>query len=854
MPSAKHWMPVQYNHKLSNNWCMKKFLTLFMATWLTITMFAQPQTKLPILTTSSGTGETMSMPAHEKAKRLLQRDVTKRIARPLQTMASVNMPAQSHDIIFPMRKTASEPIVLNGEGFLVGPEYDAETGEWYIALEAEGYTFRLCWYGPADTYCGTYVFEDISWDWTWGWYQSSDVFYEIYPSDITMTISEKQIGNYLKQIILDAVITDSEDNTYHLHSEHNIFIPKTTIESVIEHTELTINDNSYLLDGNNDKMDIVLAVKSNTIDGYYTQADFNSAKTKIKYDGVKQKILQADMMVVGGYLADGSLGYEADLSFYNQDTILHKVAMVAPLPAAKDTIRVSCTNLSIDESWADNGIIMVTGSTDLYDVFAMYEGTMAEAGVYENVALTIADKITWIERSAISAKLTLTESANGWEANIEAYGSDYNWYSIDMKFIVPEPTDTVHVTFENSAIATYRPDQMNMIQLLHQGEAYEASVTVYGLGVGDEFGMDNVVLNYSGLYDWSTESSVEIADVKGVLLQKGDTTFIDACFIGFNAVQYDVELWYTVPTPIDTVEIKMPVEFINAMDYGYYTLAAYTPDSAWYISLTPLTDEVAGTFVNDGLFGKFGEEKYDFSGGDTYVYSSKDLQLYTVEKGTLVVELATDGTITAEAKVICTNSVYYHIKMTSEYNTHLDYDEPDMEVDRTYTTADNVQIEDQTKENGYIYLALTAADDSDMAAFFFFVEEIDPDIVIPVGVYPINSSEDYGTVLANPGVQGDGVWPSYYALLAEGGLAIPLWLLVGGTVEVTKDTAGNAHMEVDAVNSYGVSVHIVYDGTPTDVENVPTEDRIGNKKLMTNGQLMILRNSELYNATGARLK
>lgn len=489
MPSAKHWMPVQYNHKLSNNWCKKKLLTLFMATWLTITMFAQPQTKLPILTTSSGTGKTMNIPAHEKAKRLLQRDVTKRIARPLQTMDSVNMPAQSHDIIFPMRKTASEPIVLNGEGFLVGSEYDAETGEWYIALEAEGYTFRLCWYGPADTYCGTYVFEDISWDWTWGWYQSSDVFYEIYPLDITMTI--------------------------------------------------------------NDKMDIVLAVKSNTIDGYYTQADFNSAKTKIKYDGVKQKILQADMMVVGGYLTDGSLGYEADLSFYNQDTILHKVAMVASLPSVKDTIRVSCTNLSIDESWADNGIIMVTGSTDLYDVFAMYEGTMAEAGVYENVALTIADKITLIERSAISAKLTLTESANGWEANIEAYGSDYNWYSIDMKFIVPEPTDTVHVTFENSAIATYRPDQMNMIQLLHQGEAYEASVTVYGLGVGDEFGMDNVVLNYSGLYDWSTESSVEIADVKGVLLQKGDTTFIDACFIGFNAVQYDVELngdfWHANP-------------------------------------------------------------------------------------------------------------------------------------------------------------------------------------------------------------------------------------------------------------------------------------------------------------------
>ena len=299
----------------------------------------------------------------------------------------------------------------------------------------------------------------------------------------------------------------------------------------------------------------------------------------------------------------------------------------------------------------------------------------------------------------------------------------------------------------------------------------------------------------------------------------------------------------------------MPVNFANALDYGYYTLSAYTPDEEWFVSFTPITDEVAGTYINDGLFGQFGEGQYDFMGGDTYVYSSKEMRPYTVEKGTLVVKHTPDGAITAEANVICSNAIYYHIKMTSEYNTHLDYDEPEEEVDRIYTTDDVVFIEDQIADNGYIFLQLIAADESDEAQFFFYAEEADEDITIPVGTYTIDYTEDYGTVQANPGVQGNGVWPSFYALKAEGGYAVPLWLLVSGTVEVSKDEEGNPYLEVNAYNSYGVPVHIVYDGTPigAGVENVATEQTAA-EKVLKNGQLLIIRNAETYNVVGQAVK
>ena len=828
---------------------MKKIVTLIILSALACAMAVAAVPSLPVLAQTTRT--TKSTPIEPLSQ--LKRNVTKYALHPTSVeMAEVqdNDPASK-----PLQKAVAETINLTGDGFLVGPDYEEETGEWYIALEAQGYTFRLCWYGPADTYCGKFTMDDISYDWTWGWYQSPTLFYEIRLSDVEMTISEKTTGQYIKEIVLDATITDTEDNTYILHAVHTIYSPKASVENVIANAQLVAGTGNFVLEGNNDDLSVKLTVNSAYIDGVYTQKDLDLSGTKIVYQGVEQKLLQATLQVESGSLANGAMGYLVDFSFYNQDTVLHTVSMPAGLPAPKDTIRVSCTNLVIDDSMASEGMIFVLGSSADYDVMATFEAWHAETGVYNNVYVAISDMVTWEMVEAIRAKLTLKEMITGWEATLEAYCSDYNYYCIDMKHVVPEPTDTIEIAFDESAAATYQSYNQHMLQLLNLDEDYEASITIFGVELGETFTMENVYLDYSGV-NKTDEYSVSIADISGTLNQYGDTTVITASIIGFDAVQYDVTWWYATPTPVDTVEVEMPIEFINSMADGYYTLAAFTPDSAWYISLSPITQEVGGTYTNDGLFGKFGaaDGAYDFYGGNTFIRAKDGNMPYTVEKGILEVELADDGTITAEAKVICTNAIYYHIQMTSKYNSHMDCDEPETEVDRTYTTADNVLIENKIAESGYIYLCITAADDSDQAAFFFFAEDVDTDIIIPVGVYPINDSQDYGTVLANPGVQG-AVWPSFYAELAEdGGLITPLWLLVGGTVEVSKNSANEVYMEVNAVNSYGVSVHIVYDGTtPTGVPDAfsPQTQPV---KYIKNSQLLIRKNGNEYNAQGIIVK
>ena len=825
---------------------MKKILTLFCSLVVAVMLFAAPQIKLAPMSPAADTK------LHPQVLHALTQNLSKRPAPVTETIQRAPNRLATTAMVPPA------PICLNGEGFLVGPEYDPATKEWYVALEAEGYTFRLCWYGEADTYCGTYVFEDISWEYTWGWYQSADMFYEIYFQDITMTVSEEQIGDCLKQITIYATLIDTNDNEYQLHAVHKAFSPKKTIYNVLNNAQVEMLGNQYLLRGSNKDMEIQLPVNSDVIEGAYTHKDFDMGGVKITYKGEEQQILDANLLVICDYLPTGGVGYDVEFSFYNQDTVLHVINAMATLPTPNDTIHISCTNLSIDESFAAYGVILVTGSNELYDVIAVYEGTEAAEGVYPNAAVTIADKMTWIEAPVITATLTLKENDGDWTANIEAYGSDYNWYSIDMSYVIPEPTDTVKISFPNAAMATFNKADYNMLQLLNYGQGYDASVTIYGIGLGEEFGMENVLLDYTEIYDSNYGRTVQIASILGELNQYGDTTVITASVIGFNAIQYDVELWYTAPTPVDTVEIEMPVEFVNNLDYGYYTLKSYTPDETLFISVAPIASMVEGTFVNDGMFGKFGaaDGRYDFNAGETFIYSENDWQNYPIEKGTLVVDLAPDGTLTAEAELIARNAVCYRIKMTSEYNTHLDFDEPDMDVDRTYTIEDQVIIEDQIDPNGYIYLSITAADMSDMCAFFFFVEEADDDIVIPVGTYPINLTEEYGTVQANPGVQGNGVFPSFYAqMLEDGSLIVPLWLLVGGTVDVTKDEEGNAHLEVNAVNSYGVPVHIVYNGSPinTAVENTQSP-MTRSQKLLRNGHLIIKNAGVEYNAQGAKVQ
>ncbi|MBR1995985.1 MAG: hypothetical protein IJ989_01880, partial [Paludibacteraceae bacterium] len=167
----------------------------------------------------------------------------------------------------------------------------------------------------------------------------------------------------------------------------------------------------------------------------------------------------------------------------------------------------------------------------------------------------------------------------------------------------------------------------------------------------------------------------------------------------------------------------------------------------------------------------------------------------------------------------------------------------------TYTTEDDETID---PTNSDCYFEVKAADGSDVVVLYFFCEELDEEITIQPGTYTIDDTEDYMTVLASVGVMGTSVYPSFYGTLEKGGLRPPFYLMVGGTVTVEKIN-GKLKVEVNAVNSYNVPIHIVYDASATGIENV-TAETVNTEKVIQNGQLLIIRNGKAYNAIGTRVK
>ena len=844
---------------------MKKIFTLFMATVVAMSVMALPQNANLAGKKSAPASKSQleaKTPAQAKALELHKASIAERdFARPEGTkkvaaLASTNAPKK-------VANAKSEVINITFDAFAVEPTYYPETGDWYMACANETYTVKLDYYGPAESPVGTWTTEDFDLGYSYmyvtdeeGW--TSYVDYE----SIECTLSEVKLSQYLTKMVLVAVIEGSDGNTYNVSCEQFYFQPKDTVNTAITNATLVADGGQFVLAGKNENIDVNLTVLATQPIGSFTLADYDMAGSTIVCNGVEQKILSSKLTVSVAKTAS-VVGYVADLSFFNQDTILYNVSMISPLPAPTDTVEITMNNLSVDDSWvAWTGWVYLTATNAEWDIYAGIAAMQAEAGTWtgEKTLLYITDMNTYDAPQSLYSEITLSEAENGgWKVLATGYCDDGKYYVVNMEFVVPEPEVFKTITFDNCASAAYYPDLSNDLQLMNENEEYTIAVDIYGVEMGASFTMANVDANYSGVIDNGEE--VQVADITGKVYQVGDTTRIDAVIIGFNAVQYTVELWYAVPTPTETKEFTVEgADFVNYIaDQGLYQLYGYAENGVDFVSLAIMADEVAGTYINDGMFSRFGAEggRYDLYTNYNYVIKvinpeTEEYEKYMIEKGTVVVTVDENNVITATVDAICSNAVRYLITVTSEYNTHLMYDSEEP-VERIYTAADELEVT-WIEDYGYMYIDLWGANGEDLAELLFFVEAPDAEIAVPEGTYTIDNSMDYGTVFASQGVEGSSVYPSFYALLTEDGYLVdPLWFMVSGTVTVSKTDAGNLNLEVNAVNSYNQTVHIVYNGDGTGVENINVNVE-GVKKQIIDGQLVIIRDGKAFNAMGTQVK
>lgn len=766
-------------------------------------------------------------------------------------------------------KAQKEVITLNYDAFAF-IEYNPDLGDWMIGLSCDditrpeyGHNLQLNWYAPADNPCGTFTKEDFIYDLT---HLLTPFSYgSIMFSEMSMTLTHEAVNANLERYILEATLVSEDGDTYQVHAKHENIVAKGKVDIYIDDATLTQDGLSFVVEGKNADLDLKLVVNNSDVIGAYGKNMILWENSKIAYKGTSLSPLSFKAIVnLASHTETGALAYVTEINMMATDTVDYHFILAAPLPAPTDTIELTAIDLEVDDSYA-----MYFGSVDFYATTPEYsirggwQAEYAEEGTY-NAAIFLDDaEMNTI--TSLNAKVTVTlDKDNNWAVEGTMLGNNNKIYNLHLSHTIPEQKDTVVVAFDKSAQAKYYPHLGDDIQIYNENDQYKTSINVSDVELGGEFDEEYIIDFYTYL-EANDGTPITVAEIKdGKLYQVGDTTKMEADFVTFEGILYQVRLWYVAPTPTQTVKLDIKdAEMIVDYDYNQaYNLVGYSEDkqTAFVVTVYATSkDDIAGTFVNDGLFGKFGDGRYDFDASNSYIgkynAANESYDLYYIQKGQFTVTLDDEDNLTLTASVVCEDAIQYDVTLTSKYEEpHIEFDAEEGAVERIYGANAEVTINDHSADYGLISVQIIDPVEGDITALYFCYMESDPETIIPEGTHEINNTWFDGTVLASTGMEWDGsVVPSYYAGYTDGWLVEPYYFFQTGTVEVTKNADGKLGFEINALNSCNIPVHIVYDAAVSSVENIDV-NVVGVKKQILDGQLVIIRDGKAYNAIGAQVK
>ena len=530
-----------------------------------------------------------------------------------------------------------------------------------------------------------------------------------------------------------------------------------------------------------------------------------------------------------------------------------------------DTIDVVCHDLKLDTDFIGLfGMAYIFANNSEYKLTGAIYADSIPPGTYTNCVMDLKHIETQKKVPAASVTITLAVDANrNCVITGHMLGEDNIYYNLHLSWTPPMATDTVHIAFGTPSSVAYYPDLYHDFMLSNKDDNYDISLDIIGVPMGETFTERNFNIAYCMIANRQTHDTISIAAAEGRVWQSNDTTYLSANVLGFDSVIYDIDLWYTVSVVTDTQEIHIyDATFYNQLEKnGYFALVGTTADKSieFALSLLGRTEEdIPGTYINDGVFGGFTGKNYDFInfiGGRYSTYIAKwnpdknDYDVISIEKGNAKVTMDEDKNIMLIGSFIAQDGMQYDITLTTKVDKpRLDYDMTGGAIDCIITSNDTT-LEDNTAKNGSIFFDVRT--DNELLALYFYAETADPDIVIPEGTYYIDESEDYFSVNASDG--SIDTYPSCY-LTDDGYTFTSMYFFVSGTVEVKKKQ-GKLYMEINALNSYNVPAHIIYDATgATKLDNIKEKHIVETEKIMVDGQLFIIHGDKTFNTIGLRVK
>ena len=446
---------------------------------------------------------------------------------------------------------------------------------------------------------------------------------------------------------------------------------------------------------------------------------------------------------------------------------------------------------------------------------------------------------TFVDPLDCSAVVSVENGA--YHFDISLLGQDSVLYRLHLYHPVTSSavTDTVDIAINNLSIDLSAVSYMNTFFL--DGSNNDYTITIACEGTGED-----------GVYEGASTVSTTITDMAGNMIRSVNTKLTlyttggvreaDAEVYGNDNKFYRIHLMFTIPTPKKTVEIA----FDNRGE-GIY----YREDGSFYMYNEDLRYIVAMEIYTDTPEGQY--ERGDFRPRYTYVGVIEGNDTTGVAMYTASATVTKQGTgYQVDAEILGTDTILYHIQMEVDYRyIAIQYDKTEGKFVQHYTDADQVAFDTRNfQTSGYVsFKALSKT--GKLTYLEFYPTTIDPATTLPVGIYPIDSSEATGTVYAGQGVQNNAVVGSVCGDFTSQGLEVPCFFVATGTVKV-EAADGKLRLTLDAQNTNGLPIQVTYYEGTTALENATT-DTIAVRKIVRDGQVYILYGADTYTTTGVLL-
>lgn len=720
----------------------------------------------------------------------------------------------------------------------------------YIMNDADGmYRFAFDIFIPStqeDVTLGqTYTLADMDPEYTWGGSPATQTQF----ADFTAATFVKTVDPVTGLVNVTASATDADGNVYNIvYQEQPLPEAQDTVTlsfdtAHTELTDLTRKQGMFQFVGKDANAAVYLAINSDSLVGHYTMDDINTRYTGILlYNNGDTTVIDAlDCQASVTFVTSENM-YIVTSAILGSDTTLYLAYMAyyqKPFEPTGDTIDVNITE-PMSYRYYSEGDWYMSGANAEYKVYLdlVNNDSTSPAGNYTlDQALYSYTNVTVIATNTklelVSLEATVTDVEGRIDVAADMLCLDGNVYHVTMFYAIPEALAYDTIVADNfeltpltwgSWVLGYTASASNE-DYLFSLSLDEQTDSVYDAAGGS---ITNLATNVaSKIYSGSVTLGTA---VDGTRTLTGDV-------LCMNNVQYNLDLSFVMPEPDREETLTETGELTEYASDGVWQV--YIENANHIIGITMnYEDEIAGTYKTADMYDKEYNWVTEINGTDSTEYIAVGMEINVAisnETATItgwMIAREYEGTEVVKYNYNLTCSVAAAGLQYDEENADFSENFPVYEVNDKYFESEGVLIVDADNDN-----------DATIDLLFFVGEDGLVD-----GTYPVNSSEQPGTVWACTGVDSEGrIDLGFAGYLNAQNQITQVWFIVEGNV-----TVQGGRITVHALNSYGRSIDAVLNSR-TGIEDVKADDNNNAEKFMRNGNLIIRRNGVEYNAQGATL-